>query len=230
MQVENSPYTASGPVQHGFNPYTMNGGTIVGISGEDFCVIAGDTRLSESYEILSRTEPKLTKLNSQVVSAMAGFKGDSTTLLKNLEYKLEMYKHDHNKEMNATAVAQMLSNTLYYKRFFPYYTYNIIGGVDAEGKGCCFSYDPVGSYQRVPHTAAGTGMELLQPLLDNQLGYKNQSPDIPRTALSKDQVVALIKDIFVGATEREIQTGDNVDIFVITKDGIETERMPLRRD
>lgn len=208
----------------------MNGGTIVGISGEDFCVIAGDTRLSESYEIMSRTEPKLTKLNSQVVSAMAGFKGDATTLLKNIEYKLEMYKHDHNKEMTATAVAQMLSNSLYYKRFFPYYVNNIIGGIDAEGKGCCFSYDPVGSYQRVGQTAAGSGMELLQPLLDNQLGYKNQSPDIPRVTRTKEEVVALVKDIFVGATEREIQTGDNVDIMVITKEGITTERMPLRRD
>lgn len=230
MQFENTPYTASGPVQHNFNPYAMNGGTILGISGEDFCVIAGDTRLSEGYEIMSRTEPKLTELNSQVVSAMAGFKGDATTLLKNIQYNLEMYKHDHNKEMNATAVAQMLSNTLYYKRFFPYYVNNIIGGVDSEGKGCCFSYDPVGSYQRCPYSAAGTGMELLQPLLDNQLGFKNQSPDIPRVKLSKEQVIALVKDLFVGATEREIMTGDNVDIYVITKDGVTKERVPLRRD
>ena len=57
-----------------------------------------------------------------------------------------------------------------------------------------------------------------------------KSPDIPRVPLSKDQVVALVKDIFVGATEREIQTGDNVDIFVITKDGVTKERVPLRRD
>lgn len=45
-----------------------------------------------------------------------------------------MYGHDHNKEMTCNAVAAMLSKILYYRRFFPYYTYNIIAGLDEEGK------------------------------------------------------------------------------------------------
>jgi len=224
------PDFVGNPTQHAFSPYSSNGGTIVGISGEDFCVLAGDTRLSQGYEIMSRTEPKVTQLNNTSVIAQAGFKGDATTLLKNLQYRIAMYKHDHGKEISCPAIAQMLSNTLYYKRFFPYYVYNIVGGIDAEGKGCVFSYDPVGSYERTGYIAAGTGQQLLQPLLDNQLGRKNISPDVPSVTLTQEQVVALVKDIFVGATEREIYTGDNVDIFIITKDGVKEERVALRRD
>lgn len=232
MDAGRAPYPdfVGNPQQRSFSPYSMNGGTIVGISGEDFCILAGDTRLSQNYEIMSRTEPKISELNSSSVIAQAGFKGDADTLLKNLQYRIEMYRHDHGKDISCPAIAQMLSNTLYYKRFFPYYVYNIVGGVDTEGKGCVFSYDPVGSYERTAYIAAGTGQQLLQPLLDNQLGHKNISPDVPRVTLTREKVVALVKDIFVGATEREIYTGDNVDIFVITKDGVEKERMPLRRD
>lgn len=48
--------------------------------------------------------------------------------------RLQMYKHSNNKTMTTGAIAAMLSTILYSRRFFPYYVYNIIGGLDEEGK------------------------------------------------------------------------------------------------
>lgn len=45
-----------------------------------------------------------------------------------------MYKHSNNKSMTSGAIAAMLSTILYGRRFFPYYVYNIIGGLDEEGE------------------------------------------------------------------------------------------------
>lgn len=63
----------------------------------------------------------------------------------------------------------MISTILYGKRFFPYYVYNILGGIDENGEGAVYSYDPVGSYEREICRAAGSAQSLLQPFLDNQV-------------------------------------------------------------
>lgn len=80
-----------------------------------------------------------------------------------------MYQHDHQKEMSTTAIAQMLSTMLYYKRFFPYYVSNLLAGLDTDGKGCVYSYDPIGHVSKHTHRACGSSGPLLQPFLDNQV-------------------------------------------------------------
>jgi Proteasome subunit len=52
-----------------------------------------------------------------------------------LQARAVQYQFAHRKPMNVSAAAQLLSNTLYYKRFFPYYTANLCCGLDKDG-GC----------------------------------------------------------------------------------------------
>lgn len=39
----------------------------------------------------------------------------------------------------------------------------------SAGKGCIYSFDPVGSYEREEYRAGGSASAMLQPLLDNQV-------------------------------------------------------------
>ncbi|XP_007439546.1 proteasome subunit beta type-1 [Python bivittatus] len=216
-------------VQHRFSPYTFNGGTILAIAGEDFVVVASDTRLSEEYAIHSRNSPKCYKLTETTVIGCSGFHGDCLTLTKILEARLKMYKHSNNKTMSSGAIAAMLSTILYSRRFFPYYVYNIIGGLDEEGKGAVYSFDPVGSYQRDSFVAGGSASAMLQPLLDNQVGLKNMQ-GVEQVSLSLEKALQLVKDVFVSAAERDVYTGDSLKICIIRKDGIKEETFSLRRD
>lgn len=59
---------------------------------------------------------------------------DSRTLHKTLQARAVQYQFAHQRPINVGAAAQMLSNTLYNKRFFPYYTANLCVGLDPQGK------------------------------------------------------------------------------------------------
>ncbi|PON48371.1 Proteasome B-type subunit [Parasponia andersonii] len=219
--------------QANWSPYDNNGGSCVAIAGADYCVVAADTRMSTGYSILTRDYSKICKLADKCFLASSGFQADVRALQKNLAAKHLSYQHQHNKQMSCPAMAQLLSNTLYYKRFFPYYAFNVLGGLDSEGKGCVFTYDAVGSYEKVGYSAQGSGSTLIMPVLDKRL----QSPSpllLPSqdavTPLSEEEAIDLVKTVFVAATERDIHTGDSVEIVVLNADGIRREHVELRKD
>lgn len=135
--------------------------------------------------------------------------------------------------MSTEAVAQLSSIMMYRRRFFPYYVSNMIVGIDSKGEGAIYSYDPVGHCERSKYRATGSIAPLLQPLLDNQVGFKNQ---VGTVKIWDDYKEArdLIFDVFVSAAERHIECGDSVIVYVITKDGIQNltgdDKRPLRQD
>lgn len=100
-----------------------------------------------------------------------------------------------------------------------------VGGIDRDGTGAVYSFDPVGSYERESCRAAGAAQSLIQPFLDNMVYSKNQvrDPQLPalekgkRPELPLERVIGLVTDAFTGATERHIEVGDGLEMFVIEK-------------
>jgi 20S proteasome subunit beta 6 len=119
-------YYAAPVVEHRWSPYADNHGSVVAIAGDDFAVIASDTRLSSGYSILSRTQTKLFPLTGRTVLGSTGCWADILTFTRLVEARMKIYRHTHDSEMSTAAFAQLVSTMLYGKRFFPYYVSNIL--------------------------------------------------------------------------------------------------------
>lgn len=234
-QATSAPSDGARERRSHFSPYVNNGGTCMGLAGTGpdgthYAILAADTRLSDGYNIRSRSVSKLFRLTDTCVLSTSGMQADIATLVKTLEARLVMFKHQHGYEMPTVSVARMLSNILYSRRFFPFYTFNVLGGLDDKGEGCVFAYDAIGSFERNTCSVSGTGKSLIQPVLDNQITENNQLTRRGQP-LDVDGAFDLLKDAFASAGERDIYTGDTVEAYIMTpKDGIRLVTFELKKD
>lgn len=91
---------------------------------------------------------------------------DFCELKKVLKTRLEIYDYKIERYPSTLSIANMISKILYSRRFFPYYTFNLVAGLDEKGKGVVYGYDAIGSYNDAPALAQGSGAHMILPYLD----------------------------------------------------------------
>ena len=128
---------------------------------------AADTRVSKGYTILSRNHSKTTQLTPSCMLTSAGMVADVEALHKQLQIKIRQYKISQKKEPSVESIAQLLGNTLYGRRFMPFYAFNLLCGLKKDGKGVVYGYDAIGSYDGVEYGAQGSGNSMGMTVLDN---------------------------------------------------------------
>ena len=206
-----------------FNPYVNNEGTIMAIAGDDYVIVAADKRLSNSYSIVSRDTSKICKLTDNIILSSSGMYADFIALQRYLKASIEIFRSNNKKEPTLDNMAQLLSNTLYRKRFFPYYCFTTLCGKNKDGKFVCYGYDAIGSYEALPNGAQGSGNKLIVPVLDNVIERKG--------SLNENEAKQLVLETMNGTTNRDIHTGDKVEIVILRRDGrISKEEYQLRED
>lgn len=134
--------------------------------------------------------------------------------------------HEAYEKITLKALARLLCNILYSKRFFPYYSYICLSGFE-DGEATIYSFDCIGSYQTTKCRCDGSGSKMIQPLLDSWIVGKNFEN---YQNVSFENTIEIVKKAFDAAAERDIKTKDFLELCILDGSSINYQIIPLRRD
>lgn len=187
-------------------------GTAIGVKTANGVVLASEKRVTYEGFILSKQAKKVYPITSRAGVAFAGLVGDIGYLTKLLKLEAKYYELQQGREIKTRGLAKVLSIILYSYKLFPMFTEVIVGGYDEEGPAL-FVLDPLGSLIEEKYAAVGSGAQLA-------LGYMEPRyrEDLELAEAEKIAVEA-IKTV----VERDVLSGDGVDLLVFTKEGYITK-------
>jgi len=185
----------------------MPGATAVGITFDSGVVFASEKRIAYGNFLVSKTTKKTFPLTDKVGATIAGLVADMQILVLQIKALAKIRKMELKRDIPPNSVAKMMSNLMYERRFFPFLTQIIVGGI--VDKPAIYTLDPLGSVLPDEYAAVGTGAEMALGVLDQQFkpGMKEKE--------AMDLAIKSVK----AATLRDSFSGDGIDVLIITKDG-----------
>jgi len=192
--------------------FFIPGATTIGLVYSDGVILASEKRISYGSMIMSKTGKKVFRIADQVGTACAGLVGDMQILTREVEAQAKLFSFDAKRPMPVKAAAKVMSNVLFSRRMFPLITQTIVGGMDDDGPSI-YVLDVLGSLLPDEYAAVGSGAQLATGVLEE--GYKE--------GMSQKDAKALVMRAIKSAVRRDVMSGDGVDLFVITKEGIQEE-------
>lgn len=192
----------------------LPGATTIGIVCKNGVVLASEKRVSYGYTVMSKAGKKVFKIVDHVGAACAGLIADMQILTRQVSAYSKLFELSNGRRISVKAVAKTMSNLLFPRRFFPYFTQTIVGGVDDEGPGL-YILDPIGSIISDKYAVIGSGANIAVGVLEDS--YKEN--------LSLEEGKNMALRAMRSAIARDIASGNGIDILMISYDGIKEENL-----
>ncbi|KAK9332227.1 nucleophile aminohydrolase [Lipomyces starkeyi] len=126
------------------DPSSINGGSVVAMAGKDCVAIGCDMRLGMQALTISNDFPKIFQFNNAFLG-LTGLATDVITLSEVFRYKVNLYNLREERKIEPETFANLVSSTLYEKRFGPYFVGPIVAGINSKsGKPYICGFDLIG--------------------------------------------------------------------------------------
>ncbi len=190
--------------------------SLVGIACKDGIVLGGDRRVTAGNLIMGKNYRKILRVNDYILVAYTGGVADAQLTNKILAAELRLQELRTKSKPTVKEAANLLSMLTYRNIRTPSMIISIVGtliaGVDSNGKASLFTIEPAGGVYEVEDYDANfsSGMPYILGILESE--YKKD--------LTIEQGIELAKKCLKSSTQRDVGSGNGIDIFSITKSGL----------
>jgi proteasome beta subunit len=185
----------------------LKGTTTVGVVCTDGVILSSDTRVTMGYFVAHKQGKKIYQIDDHIAMTISGGVADAQYVVEVLKVNAKLYKLNNSRPMPIKAASRLVSNVLFSARG-GLMAQILVGGVDATGPHV-FSLDPFGSLTEEKCVATGSGSPVAYGVLEDK--YKEGA--------TIKEILPVVVRAVDSAMKRDIASGDNFDMAVITKDG-----------
>ncbi|NCN99059.1 hypothetical protein COU62_01490 [Candidatus Pacearchaeota archaeon CG10_big_fil_rev_8_21_14_0_10_35_219] len=198
------------------NNMLKTGTTVLGIVCKDGIVMGADRRVTAGTLIMNKDFQKVSKINDYLVMSWTGSVADAFISGKVIAAELRL-KELKTKSRPSVKEAAHLIGMIFYKNIrapsmIPHIVGTIVSGINPDGSFEAYTIEPAGGVQEIKDYDANfsSGMPFVLGLLERQWN-KN---------ITVQQGVELAIEAIKSSTQRDVGSGNGIDVFTITKDGI----------
>ncbi len=199
------------------NKVLSTGTSIVGIICKDGIVMAADRQVTGGQSIiLHKNFQKVNKLTDYLVLSYTGTVSDAQMLAKVIPANLRLKELKSKKRPTVKEAANLIAITCFQNirqpSMLPSIVGSLIGGFNEDGSVELYTTAPGGDIVKVEDYDAnfGSGMPYILGLLERQF----------KENMSVKEGVELAIETLKSSTQRDVGSGFGIDVFTITKEGI----------
>jgi len=195
------------------------GTSILGIVCKDGIVMAADRRVTAGNLVVSKNFKKVIKINDYLVISWTGSVADAQIISKIVPAELRLKELRSKQRSTVKEAANLVANIAYrgirQPTMIPFIAGTLIAGYNEDGSTELYSIEPAGSVIKVEDYDANfsSGMPFILGLLERQ--YKKD--------MAVKDGINLALEALKASTQRDVGSGNGIDIFAITKEGIKQE-------
>ena len=198
------------------NNILKTGTTIIGIVCKEGVIMAADRRSTAGNIVLGKNVQKAVKINDYLVTSGTGNASDIEMQKKVIAAQLRLKELKSKKRPtireSANLIGMMTYQNIRQPTMIPSIVGTLVAGLNEDGTAELYTIEPAGTAMRVEDYDAnfGSGMPFVLGLLERQ--YNSE--------MSIDECVQLAVEAIKSSTQRDTASGNGIDVFTITKKGI----------